>query len=68
MKYIHILFVLILLSNAVKGQDVVSSKRDISLMILDNRGRPVDQIIVRTINNTHTKTLSYYPTYKCKFI
>ena len=52
MKFIHILFILILLSNAVKAQDVDSSKRDISLMILDNRGRPVDQIIVRTVNNT----------------
>jgi len=53
MKYINIFSVLIfLMSVAIKAQDVDSTKRNISLMILNNKERPVDRIIVRNLSNT----------------
>lgn len=52
MKYIHILFVFILMTVSIKAQDTNPAKRNISVMIVNNKGRPMDHIMMRTINNT----------------
>jgi len=50
MKYIQIFFLLILVSVATKAQDIDTQKRNVSLLILNKKGRPVDRIIVRSLH------------------
>jgi len=52
MKYIAFFFLLIVASVTAKAQDTNEPKRDISLLIFDKKGRPIDGIIVRSLNNT----------------
>jgi len=47
-----IVFLLILMTVSLKSQDVDSTKRDISLIILAKKERPMRNIFVRTLNNT----------------
>jgi len=42
-----------MMSVAAKAQEINDSKRDISLLIINKRGRPVERIIVRSLNNTN---------------
>ena len=53
MKNIAIFFLLILMSAAIRAQDTDMPGRDISLLILDKKGRPVERIIVRSLSNTN---------------
>ena len=54
MKHLIIFFLSILLTVAVvKGQDMDSSKRDISLIILAKKGRPMSNIIVRSLSTAN---------------
>ena len=50
MKYIQIFFLLVLVSVATKAQDIDTQKRNVSLLILNKKGRPVDRIIVRSLH------------------
>jgi len=53
MKSLTIFSLLILMSAAVWAQDMDLPKRNISLIILDKKGRPIERIIVRSLNNTN---------------
>ena len=53
MKYIVIIVLLILTSAGISAQETDSPGRNISLIVLDKKGRPVDRIIVRSLNNTN---------------
>ena len=53
MKYIAIFSLLIMMSVTAKAQDTNLSTRNISLLILDKKERPIDRIIVRSLNNTN---------------
>ena len=53
MRYLIVFFLSILVTATVKGQDMDSSKRDISLIILAKKGRPMRNIIVRSLSATN---------------
>ena len=48
MKYATIVCLFVLMSVAIKAQDIDSSKRDISLTILDKKERPISDILVQS--------------------
>jgi len=48
MKYISIFSLLIFMSIATYSQETEAPKRNVSLLILDKKGRPVNQVIVRS--------------------
>ena len=48
MKHAVIFCLFVLMSVAIKAQDIDSSKRDISLIILDKKERPISNIIVQS--------------------
>jgi hypothetical protein len=52
MKYISVFFLLILMSVATQAQDTEAPKRDISLLVLNKKGRPISNIIVRSAGST----------------
>ena len=52
MKYIIVISLFILMGYSLKAQDADVPKRNISLVILDKKGRPVDKIVVHALNNT----------------
>ena len=54
MKHIIISFLFILMTVSVKAQDVDFQKRNISLIILDKKERPMSSIIVSSIGATET--------------
>jgi len=53
MKYIAFFSLLIMMSVTVKAQDTDVTKRDVFLLIINKKGRPVERIIVRSLNNTN---------------
>jgi len=53
MKYIVIFLMFMMMSFAAKAQETNVSKRNISLLILDKKERPIERIIVRSLNNTN---------------
>ena len=50
MKYISIFVLLILMNIVTYSQETDASKRNISLLILDKRGRPVNHVLVRSLS------------------
>ena len=52
MKFITSFFLLILMSLATYSQETEATKRNISLLILDKKGRPVHNIVVRSLSST----------------
>ena len=50
MKYIGIHFLLIFMTVATYAQETDTPKRDVSLLILDKKGRPVSHVIVRSLS------------------
>ena len=52
MKYITIFFLFVSMAVAVVAQDIDSTKRDISLRILDKKERPMSNIIVQSTDKT----------------
>jgi len=53
MKYIVMFVLFILMSAGLSAQEKDSPGRNISLIVLDKKGRPIERIIVRTLNNTN---------------
>ena len=53
MKCINIFILLIFMTVPVWAQDTDSPKRNISLVVLDKKGRPIEKVIVRSISNTN---------------
>jgi len=53
MKYITIFFLFFLMSATIRAQDADLPGRNISLVIRDKKGRPIERIIVRSLNNTN---------------
>jgi len=53
MKYIVVFFLFMLMSVGVSAQETDLPKRNISLIILDKKNRPIERIIVRSLNNTN---------------
>ena len=53
MKRIMIFPLLILMSVSAWAQEADLPARDISLVVLDKRGRPIEKIIVRSLNNSN---------------
>jgi len=51
MKYLHFLFLLFFMSVIAWGQDMNAQKRDITLKILNKKGRPVKNIMVQSIES-----------------
>jgi len=52
MKYISVCFVLFLTSVATFSQETEVLKRNVSLVVLDKKGRPINNIIVRSLSST----------------
>ena len=53
MKYITIFILLILMGMTVQAQDTDVPKRNISLLIRNKKGRPIEKVIVRSLSNAH---------------
>ena len=53
MKYIVVFFLFMLMSVGVSAQEAELPKRSISLIVLDKKNRPIERIIVRSLNNTN---------------
>ena len=49
MKHLTIFFLLILMTVAVKAQDIGSTKRNIALVIVDKKERPIGNVIVSSL-------------------
>ena len=52
MKYICIFLLLILTSIFTYSQETAAPRRNVSLVVLDKKGRPVNNIIVRSLSST----------------
>ena len=53
MKYIAIFSLFILMIFGVSAQETELPKRNISLIVLDKKNRPIERIIVRSLNNSN---------------